>query len=198
MTNDAPFRLILIVVFVVQTAVSVRYLRRAGTDSTVLRNREEGIPLTIAIALSYFAYGVSFVAYLVNADWMTWSAVALPPWIRWGAAVPLLFGAFWMIWALHHIGENVTISIETKEDHTLITTGPYRWVRHPLYAGGMVESVGVCLMMANWFVAVSAGLFWFLIAARTPMEERRLIETFGDDYRRYAKHVGRFLPKVLG
>jgi protein-S-isoprenylcysteine O-methyltransferase Ste14 len=60
----------------------------------------------------------------------------------------------------------------------------------------MVESVGVCLLMANWFVSISAGLFWALIAYRTPMEEKKLIEEFGDAYRRYMQRVGRFMPRI--
>ena len=91
---------------------------------------------------------------------------------------------------------NLTISISTRENHALVTTGPYRWVRHPLYTGGMVEAVGLCLLMANWLVALSAGLFWALIAYRTPMEEKELIETFGDEYRQYLQRVGRFMPKI--
>jgi protein-S-isoprenylcysteine O-methyltransferase Ste14 len=196
MTHDAPFRIALILVFVVQTAISLRYVRRAGADETIVRRRAEGVLLTVGIAVTYLAYGVAFIAYLLNPSWMAWSAVAVPIWIRWGGSVPLLLGAYWMIWALHRLGDNLTVSIDTKADHALITTGPYRWVRHPLYTGGMVESVGVCLMMANWFVAIAAGLFWSLMALRTPMEEGKLIETFGDEYRRYMDRVGRFIPKV--
>jgi protein-S-isoprenylcysteine O-methyltransferase Ste14 len=196
MTHEAPFRIVLTVVLVVQTAISLRYVRRAGADATIVRRRAEGVPLTVAIAVSYLAYGVTFVAYLVNPGWMAWSVVAVAPWLRWAGVVPLSLGGCWMIWALHHIGENLTVSIDTKEEHALITSGPYRWVRHPLYTGGMVESVGVCLVMANWFVAISAGLFWSLLAMRTPMEERNLVETFGDEYRQYMERVGRFVPKV--
>ena len=99
------------------------------------------------------------------------------------------------MWGLHHLGTNLTISISTTDEHSLITAGPYRWVRHPLYTGGMIESVGLCLMMANWFVAISAGCFWALIVYRTPMEETKLIEEFGDEYRQYTEDVGRFVPK---
>jgi protein-S-isoprenylcysteine O-methyltransferase Ste14 len=160
----------------------------------MLRRREEGIFLTVALVLFYLAYGIGFVAYLLNPNWMAWSAVAIPPMVRWIGSLPLLLGAAFMIWGLHHIGRNITFSIRTRENHALVTTGPYRWVRHPLYTGGMVEAVGLCLLMANWSVALSAGLFWSLIAYRTPMEEKKLIETFGYEYRQYMQRVGRFLP----
>lgn len=197
MNDETPFRIILIFVSVVQTAISLRYLKKAKAGSTIFRRREEGIPLSVAIVVFYLAYGVGVVTYFLNPNWMAWSAVVIPLWIRWAGSLPLLFGAFWIIWGLHHIGGNLTISIRTREDHALITTGPYEWVRHPLYTAGIVESVGVCLMMANWFVVVSAGLFWTLIAVRTPREEKKLIEKFGDAYCQYMQRVGRFVPKIL-
>ena len=169
MTGENPFRITLLVVSIVQIAISFAYLRNTGAGSTIIGRREEGPVLTVAIGVFYLAYGVAVVVYFLNPDWMAWAAVALPPWLRWTGIVPLLLGAFWSVRSLHFIGNNVTISISTKQDHALVTSGPYAWVRHPLYAAGMVESVGVCLLMANWFVAVSAGLFWLLIAYRTPM-----------------------------
>jgi len=196
MNDETPFRILLIFVSVVQTVISLRYLKKAKAGSTIFRRREEGILLSIAIVVFYLAYGVAVVTYFLNPNWMAWSAFVVPSWIRWVGIVPLLFGAFWIIWGLHHIGDNITVSIKTREDHALITTGPYHWVRHPLYAAGIIESVGVCLMMANWFVAISAGLFWTLIALRTPMEEQKLIEKFGDKYCRYMQRVGRFMPRI--
>ena len=196
MNGELPFRIVLILVSVIQTAISLRYLKKARAGSTIFRRREEGIPLSVAIGVFYFAYGAAVVTYFLNPDWMAWSTVVIPLWVRWAGIVPLLFGGYWIIRGLHFIGGNITISIETRENHALITTGPYRWVRHPLYTAGIVESVGVCLMMANWFVFISAGLFWTLIAVRTPMEEEKLIEKFGDEYHQYMQKAGRFTPKI--
>jgi protein-S-isoprenylcysteine O-methyltransferase Ste14 len=193
-TDKDSFRILLAVVAVLQIVISLPYVRKARAGSTIFRRREEGLFLTGTLVLFYLAYGVGFVAYLINPNWMAWSAVAIPPMVRWLGSIPLLLGATFMVWGLHQIGRNITISISTREDHALVTTGPYRLVRHPLYTGGMVEAVGVCLLMANWFVALSAGLFWSLIAYRTPMEEKKLIKTFGDEYRQYMERVGRFLP----
>lgn len=194
MTNEDPFRILLALVAFIQIVISLPYGRRARVGSTMFRRREEGVVLTGAIVLAYLAYGIGFVAYLLDPNWMAWSAFRIPSIVRWIGSIPLLLGAAFMVWGLHHIGRNITISISTRKDHALVTTGPYRWVRHPLYTGGMVEAVGLCLLMANWFVALCAGLFWTLIAYRTPMEEKKLIETFGDEYREYMQRVGRFLP----
>lgn len=196
MAAENSFRFLLIGVSIIQTVISVRYLRMAKAGSTIFQSREEGILLSVGIVVPYLAFVVAVLAYYINPAWMAWSAVKVPAWLRWAGAVPLLVGACLLVWGLHHLGTNLTISISTRHEHALITSGPYRWVRHPLYTGGMVESLGLCLLTANWFVAISAGLFWALIAYRTPMEEKQLIEGFGDEYRHYMQRVGRFVPKT--
>lgn len=197
MSGETPFRLVLIVIALGQAAVSLWFLRGTGAGSTIFGRREEGIALTVAVGFCYLTYGGAVVAYLLDPAWMAWSAVAIPAWLRWAGIAPVLGGALAIIQSQRHLGRNITISISTKSEHALVTTGPYGRVRHPMYSGGMVESVGVSLLMANWFVAVSAGLFWGLIALRTPLEEQKLIEKFGEDYREYARRVGRFLPRSV-
>ena len=196
MADDTTFRFLLIGLSIVQTTISVHYLRQARASSTIFQRRDEGLLLSVTIVVFYLAFVAGVVAYYINPAWMAWSAVKIPLWLRWSGVVPLLFGAYWLVWGLHHLGANLTISISTKQDHALITTGPYQWGRHPLYTGGMVESVGLSLMIANWLVAATACCFWVLIAIRTPMEEQKLIEQFGDDYREYVARTGRFLPRV--
>lgn len=195
MADENTFRFFLIAVSVLQIAMSARYLRAARAGSTIFRHREEGIVLSITIGVFYLAYVASVLIYFINPQWMTWSALELSAGARWCGVVPLLAGAYLMIAGLDHLGTNLTISISTNQQHELITTGPYRWVRHPLYTAGMLQSVGVCMLMANWFAAIAAFLFWTTIVIRTPMEERKLIEQFGDQYQQYAARVGRFVPR---
>ena len=198
MTGETPFRVLLVVVTLAQTAVTVVYVRRARAGSTIVQRREEGLLLTILLGGAYVTYALAVLAYLVRPEWMMWSALALPPWLRWVGTLPLFAGGALVVSGLFHLGRNITVGIRTKQDHALITSGPYHWVRHPLYTGVLIESVGVCLLMANWFAALSGSLFWVLIAYRTPMEEEKLIERFGDEYRSYMQRTGRFFPKRRG
>ena len=139
------------------------------------------------------------VAYLANPNSMGWASLSLPLWARWtGVALGLLVApsAYWVLTAL---GTNVSETVLTKPQHRLVTTGPYRWVRHPLYTVGIALFLSIGLMAANWFI-----LLWALVALLglllvvIPREEAHLVATFGDDYRRYRSSTGSLLPLLPG
>ena len=194
MADDEIFRLVLLLTTVVQTTISIHYLRQTGAAAALFKHRQAGVLLTGAIVLSYVAYALIVLAYLIRPNWTVWSTVVLPTWLRWVGVVILLVGGVVVAHGFRDLGSNLTISPSTKEGHQLVTTGSYGWVRHPLYSAVFIESVGVCLLMANWFAAVSAATFCVLIALRTRLEEANLVAQFGDDYRQYQLRVGMFVP----
>ena len=102
-------------------------------------------------------------------------------------------------WVLHSLGRNVSETVLTKQEHHLVDHGPYRWVRHPLYATGLVLFTALGLMQGNWFVLfmalVVAMLLWLVVI---PAEEKALVAKFGAPYRRYMGRTGRLLPRVRG
>ena len=80
----------------------------------------------------------------------------------------------------------------------LVAAGPYRWVRHPFYVCAALLVVTVSLVTANAIFLVAGGLVLLLLGVRTPIEERMLLHRFGDDYRKYIDHTGRFFPRLTG
>ncbi len=85
----------------------------------------------------------------------------------------------------------------TKERHQLVTAGPYRWVRHPLYSVGSTAFAALSLIAANGFM----GLFVLLAVAAVilvviPREEAHLERAFGDDYRAYRRRTGALVPRI--
>ena len=196
MPDENPFRLTLLAVFVIQTAASFSCFRKAKAASTIFQRRAEGISLSILLVLFYSGYSFGVVAYLVRPTWMAWSGLPIPALARWLGTGPLLFGAALAISGLVNLGTNFAIAVVPKEGNTLVTTGVYGWVRHPLYSALLVQAVGVSLLTANWFVATTAGTLWALLAFRTRQEEEKLIERFGNEYREYMKRVGRFVPRL--
>jgi protein-S-isoprenylcysteine O-methyltransferase Ste14 len=133
--------------------------------------------------------------YLINPRWMAWSRIGLPDGIRLlgvGLGIVCILGIYWLF---SSIGSGITPTSATRRQHTLVTSGPYRWIRHPLYTFGSVMFISFGLMADNWFIALLGILTFIAMAIRTPKEEANLITKFGDEYRDYMKRTGRFLPK---
>ena len=80
---------------------------------------------------------------------------------------------------------NLDASAGPRASHTLVTRGPYRWVRHPFYDCMALFVVSIALMMANWFVIAAGAIMFTLLAIRSRTEEDKLLERFGEPYRVY-------------
>jgi protein-S-isoprenylcysteine O-methyltransferase Ste14 len=114
-----------------------------------------------------------------------------------GLAVGLA-GAVLLVWASVLLGRLLIHEAAVREDHSLIESGPYRLVRHPVYAGYLalllgsgVASLNVCLWLL-WPVS----LLGILIQAAS--EEKLLGERFGPNYERYVRRTGRLVPRFWG
>ena len=106
-------------------------------------------------------------------------------------------GATLAIWARSTLGGNWSASVTVKENHLFVHHGPYRLVRHPIYAGGLLAMLGTAVVHgeAGCFVAVAiAFVGWWL---KTRIEEEFMTQQFGEDYRRYQKDVKQLIPFVL-
>lgn len=192
------FRWLALVSVVCVFAISFHYRRLARKGGETIARRREGavfVALRAVFALPLFA---AIVAYLINPDWMAWSEFSLARWVRWiGVAIGgLAIPSAW--WLFSNLGRNVSETVLTKSDHALVTSGPYRWIRHPLYATGGALLVAVGLMAANWFILGLASLVVVLMRLLVvPLEERALLAKFGDDYRRYMQRTGGMFPRLL-
>jgi protein-S-isoprenylcysteine O-methyltransferase Ste14 len=99
------------------------------------------------------------------------------------------------VWTFQNLGRNLTDTVVTRKDHTLVTTGPYQYIRHPFYLAFFLAVVGGSVVAANWFLFLSGMVPLAFIVARTRIEEEKLIERFGDEYRNYMARTGRFFPR---
>jgi protein-S-isoprenylcysteine O-methyltransferase Ste14 len=195
MTDESAFRLIVVIDLAVTLPIALYYRIRSQATREKLARREEGIVIMIGLRLCGLVGWIAIAAYLINPSWMAWSSVVLPIWLRWigafGALVavpPLLF------WTFHSLGTNLTDTVVTRRVHTLVTCGPYRWVRHPFYDVVLLWTVSLSLVIANWLVAVLGVSVFAMMVVRTRIEEEQLVKRFGDEYRTYMKRTGRFFP----
>jgi len=197
MEQEELFRWFFIVIFVATFSISAYFRRKARRSGEVISRVREG-KLSLLLRLLFAApLYLSFFAYMAIPGWMGWSAVSLPTWLRWlGVAVgfgmvPVLY------WVMSTLGKNISETILTKEDHKLVTHGPYRWVRHPLYSVATVIFVFLGILAANWFIMVMALLIIIGMALVViPKEEAQLTEKFGAEYREYKKRTGMLAPRL--
>jgi len=117
-----------------------------------------------------------------------------------GFAIGLALGSAWLGAAsIRTLGKQWSLQARITQDHDLITTGPYRFVRHPIYTAmlGLLLATGLAFSRP---VGLGAGLLTFLAgtALRIRVEERLLRATFGETYDAYARQVPAVVPRVLG
>lgn len=197
MNNDTIFRILAALTFVTGAAISIYYRRKADReDGETLSLREEGRGLLIVLRTTGLLLWLSVFAYLINPQWMAWSKIDLPEWVRWVGVGMGVISVVLIYWVFSNLGNNVSPTVVTRKNHTLVTSGPYRWVRHPLYTTGFLSYIGFVLLSENAFIALLAVIGMVFLRIRLPKEEARLIERFGEEYRAYMRRTGTFLPKL--
>jgi protein-S-isoprenylcysteine O-methyltransferase Ste14 len=196
MADETIFRLIFIAIFMLSFSISAYHRHRARKQSGKIPRQAEGkLFIALRLLLAVPLYLAMFV-YMINPKWMAWSTLALPAWLRWLGAglgftmIPLLY------WLFRSLGKNVSETVLTKESHELVTHGPYRWIRHPLYTVASIGIFALGLLAANWFTLLMILLIMATLPALVAKEEAQLIEKFGNAYREYMQRTGRFLPRL--
>lgn len=197
MNGEQLFRSLFIAIFIAAFSISGYFRRKARkTGDVIPRAREGKLSLSLRLLFAAPLY-LSMVAYMANPNWMAWSSMPLPSWLRWAAAavglgmLPLLF------WILRTLGSNISETFLTKENHTLVTHGPYRRVRHPLYTVATIAFISLGILATNWFMMAMALLAIILISTVViPREEDNLIRKFGVEYREYNERTNRLLPRL--
>ncbi len=119
-----------------------------------------------------------------------------PPWALWSGAALTLAGLAFAVWARRHLGRNWSGTITLKVDHELITSGPYRLVRHPIYAGLSLAFAGSAIASGGLRGASALALAAFAIWLRVRMEDRVMRGRFGAAYDDYARRVGAVIPAI--
>jgi protein-S-isoprenylcysteine O-methyltransferase Ste14 len=144
----------------------------------------------LGLGLLFVAGPVAEVAFgasrLVDSDWLAGVGLALS-----------VAGLAALLWSQSSMGDSLRIGVDPGERTALVTEGPFRWVRNPIYSAMLLYVVGVALMAPN-----VAGLVALVVLALgldlhvRRVEEPYLVATHGDAYASYAARVGRFVPGV--
>ena len=196
MTDESIFRSLVILSLVLTLPIGLYHRIRSQATREKLARKEEGIFIMIGLRLCGLVALIALVAYLVNPSWMGWAYLPLPTWLRWiGGCLAVFALPSLLFWTFHSLGKNLTDTVVTRREHTLITHGPYRWVRHPFYDVVLLWILSMSLLIANWLMALLGFSAFAMMVYRTRIEEEKLIERFGDEYRNYISRTGKFLPQ---
>lgn len=195
--HEQTFRIILLVGMLIVVPILRYYRVRARAKKDQLNRRVEGTFVLLTLRPFAMAAFLALVLYVVNPKWMAWSSVALPLWFRWIGVCGAALSAVLLVRVLCSLGTNLTDTVVTRATHSLVTTGPYRWVRHPFYAAFALGLASNAVVTANWFLALTGFFTVCLVIYRTKIEEEKLIERFGDQYTTYMSATGRFVPRII-
>jgi protein-S-isoprenylcysteine O-methyltransferase Ste14 len=188
MFNILSDALTAICVLIMLTAIVVNFLNTQKPREY----KERRSPVATASMTSFF-----ILLYVTIR--LRWTALEPSGWIAFrsfGLAL-MLFGTAFNVWGRLYLKTNWSDHVRIYDDQTLITTGPYRIVRHPLYASIIWMFYGAAIAYLNPLAALGNTLLFIpAMIYRSNLEENVLHETFGDRYSNYRKKTGRFFPML--
>ncbi|MFK2892883.1 methyltransferase family protein [Dyella flagellata] len=144
--------------------------------------------------------GVLLMLAVAPGRWWPWLLQPFLPVeaaLAWIGMVLLLLGLAFACWARVVLGRNWSATVQLKQDHELVTAGPYHWVRHPIYTGVLLGLLGTALVRDQWrcllALAIIAAAFWYKLRH----EEAWMREQFGTAYVDYMRRTKALIPGVL-
>lgn len=181
--------------FYLMSAIRVPHaLRNAG--NAIAETRSDWTERVLLAGIAVGGVALPFIA--LATPWLRFADYALPDWATAVGAI-LVAPALWLLWRSHHdLGLNWSPSLELRRDHSLVTRGVYRYIRHPMYAGIWLWCLAQPLLIHNWLAGGAVvPAFALLYFARTPREEAMMRDRFGAIYDAYCARTGRLAPKLI-
>mgnify|MGYP006182739565 CR=1 FL=1 len=195
MTN-LPYRLALAAVILAVVATGALRSRRYGRPASDVPRSADGPVVATALAAGGLGFYGSLLAFIVWPPLLAWSSMGLPAPVRWAGLALLATGVALALWARFTLGKSSTVTAVPAPGGELVTRGPYRRLRHPIYSAGLLMLPGAAALTDSAFVAGIGLVMLVVLDIRTRTEERLLLERFGDAYRRHMDRTHRWLPRL--
>jgi protein-S-isoprenylcysteine O-methyltransferase Ste14 len=195
MSTPFEIRMAAAILLLALSAVALPVRRRAARVGGTPSRRDEGwiaVPLRLAAAVVWLA----LITWMVAPETAIVGAVAVPMAVRILGIVAATAGVVAGAWTFATLGDAITDTVVVRTGCALVTTGPYRFVRHPLYAAALLLTAGLLLASGSVTATVAALVVAVLLALRTRREERRLLEHYGDDYRAWRDRTPALVPRL--
>lgn len=194
--NELVFRLIMIGGFCCVFPIGLYHRLKSAEPKEKLDRRQEGIFVLATLRPIAFLRMIVIATWLINPALLAWSSIGLPIWARWIGVALGICAACLLVWVFLSLGKNITDTVVTRREHSLVTTGPYRWIRHPFYLAFLLVVTADSLVTDNWLLVITGAVLFCVIMIRTRKEEENLIARFGDDYRELIRTRGKIFPRI--
>jgi protein-S-isoprenylcysteine O-methyltransferase Ste14 len=195
---EALFRIILpvlIVTFAVHRGYYVR--NHSQPEEVTVKKRQEGVASKVGGMLGLIGF-ISVIIFVVKPSWLAFANLSFPDWLRWAGVVFVLAGFALLQWAQVTLGKSWSDAPRMMKEQTLITSGPYQFIRHPIYTAFILILSSLLLISANWLIGLAwMGMTIIEVASRIGFEGSLMLEFFGDQYREYMKKTGRLFPRLI-
>ena len=109
----------------------------------------------------------------------------------------MVVGLLFAVWARVYLGGNWSSEVTIKQDHELITTGPYALVRHPIYTGILGGMLGTAIALSEVRGFIAFALIFLMFWFKLRMEEQWMRSQFGETYANYARKTAALVPYLL-
>ena len=180
-------------------AISLGIIRRPHekqNKSNVIDVDQKGTLEKWLLGLTFL--GVSLLPLLyIFSPWLNFANYQLPLYLNILGTVLVIPAALLFYRSHADLGRNWSVSLEIREEHTLVTHGIYKHIRHPMYSALWIASLCQPLLLQNYIAGLSGmdgfGLLYFFRVAR---EEQMMEDQFGEDYLDYKKTTYRLIPKL--
>lgn len=198
MEIETIFRILLPVLILGFAAHRGYYVKNhSEPEEATLKRREERTVSKIASLLGMFGF-ISVIAFVINPKWLAFASLPFPIWVRWAGLGIALAGFVLLQWSQVTLGKSWSDTPRMMKEQTLVTSGPYRAIRHPIYTAFILILGSTLFISSNWLIGLCwAGMTILEVASRIGFEESLMLEFFGEQYREYMKKTGSLLPKVL-
>ncbi|WP_289501529.1 protein-S-isoprenylcysteine O-methyltransferase [Gloeocapsopsis sp. IPPAS B-1203] len=177
------------------TIIRIPY-QRETKQNTIIDNRKT--PQENGLLFLVFLGMVALPLVYVFTPWLDIANYHLPIWAN-GLGVVTFAIAMWLFWRSHHdLGRNWSPTLQVREAHTLIVSGIYQKIRHPMYTSIWLWSIAQALLLPNWIAGLSGIIgFGILYIVRVRNEEQMMLDQFGDQYQEYMHKTKRLIPYLL-
>ena len=197
MELEYPFHTALLILLLVIVAIRMYFSGYADAVSGVKQTTKGEGAFHILRPLLGIPILIGFFAYIIWPPLMQWSQITIQPILRWAGLAIAIGGVALLVWVQKHLSRNFTGTVQIRPGGAVIQTGPYKYVRHPMYWSFLLLGAGMLLLTANWFLGGGfIAIILIVMIVRTPIEEAKLHEAYGEEYANYSKRTGKFFPKL--